>query len=122
MQQIKEEDLGKMKDYEEFVRSRSTIAEDGRKYAALGLSGESGEVFTDVLELLLAVTRANETVKKFLRNNDKEKYRAKIVSELGDVFFYMTKVGQEVEAGLSEIIEENIKKIDGRNRLGFTKG
>lgn len=112
----------KKSDYEKFVQKRSTTAEDGRKYAALGLSGESGEVFEDVLALLLAVTRTNESVKKFLRNGDKEKYREKIVSELGDVLFYATKVGQDVEASLSEIMDKNFKKIEERNKVGYTKG
>lgn len=112
----------KKSDYEKFVQKRSTTAEDGRKYAALGLSGESGEVFEDVLALLLAVTRTNESVKKFLRNGDKEKYRERIVSELGDVLFYTTKVGQDVEANLSEIMDENFKKIEERNKVGYTKG
>ncbi len=112
----------KKSDYEKFVQKRSTTAEDGRKYAALGLSGESGEVFEDVLGLLLAVTKTNESVKKFLRNGDKEKYRERIVSELGDVLFYTTKVGQDVEASLSEIMDENFKKIEERNKVGYTKG
>ena len=112
----------KTRKYEEFVKTRSTIAEDGRKYAALGLSGESGEVFEEVLGLLLATTKANESVKKFLRNNDTEKYRERIVSELGDVLFYLTKVGQDVGTDLKEIMKENRRKIDERNQNGFTKG
>ena len=109
-------------DYEAFVQKRSTTAEDGRKYAALGLSGESGEVFEDVLELLLAVTKANESVKKFLRNKDTEKYRERITSELGDVLFYLTKVGQDVDVSLADIMVYNYNKIEERNRNGFTKG
>lgn len=112
----------KKSDYEKFVSRRSTTAEDGRKYAALGLSGESGEVFEDVLSLLLAVTKTNESVKKFLRNNEKEKYRDRIMSELGDVLFYLTKVGQDVDLTLADIMEYNFFKIEERNKVGFVKG
>ena len=111
-----------MSSYEEFVTTRSTAVEDGRKYAALGLSGESGEVFEDVLSLLLSITKTNESVKKYLRNNDPEKYRERIVPELGDVLFYLVKVGQDVDADLGEIMEENIRKIESRNEKGFVRG
>ncbi len=112
----------KKKKYEEFVRTRSTIAEDGRKYAALGLAGETGELVTEVIDLSLAVSRTTESVKKFLRNNDKEKYRERIVSEAGDVLFYLTKVLQDVDADLNEVMDENKRKIDERNKNGFTRG
>lgn len=112
----------KKKEYEEFVRSRSTIAEDGRKYAALGLAGESGELITEVIELSLAISRTTESVKKFLRNNDKEKYRERIISEAGDVLFYLTKVVQDVDGSLKEVMKENRRKIDERNKNGFTAG
>ncbi|MGD9682617.1 MAG: MazG nucleotide pyrophosphohydrolase domain-containing protein [Candidatus Obscuribacterales bacterium] len=114
--------MGTLSNYEEFVRTRSTVAEDGRKYAALGLSGESGEVFEEVINFLLAVTKANESIKKFLRNNDKEKYREKIKSELGDVFFYATKCGQDLDLTIKEILQGNVDKIEGRIKVGLLKG
>lgn len=112
----------KKANYEKIVASRMTKTHEGVSYAGLGLSGESGEVFSDVLELLLAVTRANESVKKFLRNNDTEKYRERIVSELGDVQFYLTKVAQDVGADLAEVMDYNVAKITERNKNGFAKG
>ena len=73
----------------------------------LGLVGEAGEVA--------------EKVKKLIR--DKSKFtKQDVVKELGDVVFYVTAIANYYGSDLSEVIEENVIKLDGREARGTLKG
>ena len=73
----------------------------------LGLVGEAGEVA--------------EKVKKLLR--DKTRFSPEeIIKELGDVVFYATALANYYGAGLQEVIEINVEKLDGRERRGTLGG
>ena len=66
---------------------------------ACGLGGESGEV----LELL----------KKHVR--DGKHPGESLLLELGDLLYYLTRVGQEYGHSLSDIMSENIEKLRKRD-------
>lgn len=80
-------------------------------YPALGLAGEAGEVC--------------EKVKKLYRdkggtitNQDREA----IKKELGDVLWYVSNIAFDLDINLSDIAEENIKKLQQRKAQNTLKG
>lgn len=83
----------------------------GLAYVSLGLSGEAGEV-------------ANK-VKQILRDNNgrisREK-RKEIISELGDVLWYVAMVADEINTDLSAIAELNLIKLYERSKKGALNG
>jgi NTP pyrophosphatase (non-canonical NTP hydrolase) len=80
-------------------------------YAALGLSGEGGEI-------------ANK-VKKILRDDQgvltAEKADA-IEKELGDVLWYIARVATEIGSDLNEIATANLAKLRDRADRGVIQG
>lgn len=105
-------------DYEKLVEQTSTVREDG--YAGCGLSGESGEVFAEVVKLLEAATKANEKYKKLIRSGSLDTDALK--SELGDVFWYATKIAIRNKLALEEILEGNVDKLNDRRKNGKKVG
>lgn len=75
-------------------------------YLALGLAGEAGEV-------------ANK-VKKLYRDGDRD--REKLVSELGDVLWYLTRLCDEIGMTIDGISDQNAIKLLGRQRRGTICG
>jgi NTP pyrophosphatase (non-canonical NTP hydrolase) len=75
--------------------------------AALGLAGETGEFV--------------ELVKK-ARYHGKAFHTADAVKELGDVLFYLAMACEAMDVNLSEVVEENQKKLRVRYPSGFVKG
>lgn len=67
---------------------------------SLGLAGETGEVV--------------ELLKKFLR--DGRGVRDDLVLELGDVLHYLTRIGQVFGIDLMEMMMENRRKLEQRDR------
>ena len=94
--------------YSTWVESKILTSGDERLVEnTLGLVGEAGEVA--------------EKVKKLIR--DKSRFtKQDIVKELGDVVFYVTAIANYYESDLSEVIEENVIKLDGREARGTLKG
>lgn len=81
----------------------------GLCYAALGLSGESGEV-------------ANK-VKKAWRDGgiiDDER-RRKILEECGDTLWYVARVCDELMADMDTVAMQNIVKLETRQANGTLK-
>lgn len=74
---------------------------DNIQYLAIGLGGESGEVLNEL--------------KKMMRDNDgyiNQDAREKIKLELGDVLWYITQLASRFDLNMSNIAEENIKKLE----------
>lgn len=87
---------------------------DRLTYAVLGIAGESGEVA--------------ETYKKAMRGiapcdvpGDAE-VRSKLVSELGDVLWYVAKAARELGVPLSQVARLNLEKIARRSARGKRDG
>lgn len=78
--------------------------------AVLGLGGEAGEVV--------------DQVKKMYYHTEKPEafHREKLVSEIGDVLFYVTKTMDLLGITLEEALVQNRKKLESRHpELGVVK-
>lgn len=78
---------------------------------SLGLTEEAGEVAGKI--------------KKLFRNNDgvvTEELRQDIKKELGDVLWYLTKLGHHFGMTLEEIAVANVEKLNSRMQRGTIKG
>jgi len=76
---------------------------DAITYLTLGLCGEAGEVA--------------ELVKKAIRSG-KVLDRNKVKDELGDVFWYATRLADELSLGVSAVLEANVEKLKERQVRG----
>lgn len=91
--------------------SKTAIYQDKVIYPTLGLVGEAGEI-------------ANK-VKKILRDNDgemQEDVRQNLISELGDVLWYVAALATDLRAELSEVANKNIEKLNSRKNRGTIGG
>ena len=70
--------------------------------AALGLTGEAGEVA--------------DTVKKMLFHAAGKDYREALLLECGDVFYYLLKIMDLAGFTLEEVLEANRVKLAGRHK------
>jgi NTP pyrophosphatase (non-canonical NTP hydrolase) len=80
-------------------------------YPALGLAGEAGEVA--------------EHAKKAIRDDAgtvSAERRVALGKELGDVLWYVAQLASELELDLDEIAEENLHKLQSRQRRGVLSG
>lgn len=77
-------------------------------YPTLGLAGEAGEVA--------------EVVKKFLRDGMQDQWRSKLIDEMGDVLYYLARVGKEAGIKLSEVRDRNVLKLEDRKQRGKLHG
>jgi len=78
-------------------------------YLGLGLAGEAGETV--------------DTLKKILRRGldvrtTPEELRAKLVQELGDVFWYLASILDVFELRLEDVLSANLEKLHAREELG----
>jgi NTP pyrophosphatase (non-canonical NTP hydrolase) len=94
--------------YRGFVRrlfAKKNTGEDGLLHAAVGLSGESGEVL--------------DLIKKhwvYGKPLDKEK----LVEELGDIFFYFTALLIQLDVDIGEVTVNNVQKLSKRYPTGYS--
>lgn len=81
-----------------------------RCYTALGLNGEAGEVA--------------EKIKKHLRDGLKveAKYRHDILTELGDVLWYVMACAREHGWSLDDVAKRNIEKLESRHARNTLSG
>lgn len=80
-------------------------------YPTLGLTGEAGEV--------------SDKVKKLFRDRNGElnaPYRRDIAKELGDVFWYLSALADEIGYTMGEIAAMNISKLADRQQRGKLGG
>ncbi len=78
-------------------------------YLALGLNGEAGEVA--------------EQVKKAIRNHGEinDERRQKIIDELGDVLWYLTRLAAEFDCELETVAQNNFDKLMKRREQNNLK-
>ena len=100
-------------DYQEIIETFAVYPRDNElaavSYLALGLNGEAGEVADEV--------------KKAIRNDGliSSERRAKILGEIGDVLWYITRLAIEFDTPLEEIAQANIDKLEKRRQIGGLK-
>lgn len=91
--------------YQEQTRQTAVYPkENAIEYLALGLNGEAGEVA--------------EKVKKQIRDDEDKD----IVSELGDVLWYLTRLTDELGVSMNELAEANLDKLLDRKDRGVIHG
>jgi NTP pyrophosphatase (non-canonical NTP hydrolase) len=103
----------KFEEYQEIMKDFAVYPRDTElaaiSYLALGLNGEAGEVA--------------EQIKKAIRNDGylSNERREKIIQELGDVLWYITRIAVEFDVSMAEIAVANIEKLENRKRLNQLK-
>lgn len=100
-------------DYQKIIETFAVYPRDNEliaiSYLALGLNGEAGEVADEV--------------KKAIRNDGhiSAARRAKILDEIGDVLWYITRLAIEFDTPLNEIAQANIDKLEKRRQANELK-
>lgn len=88
---------------------KGTASDSALAYVSLGLTGEAGEV-------------ANK-VKKILRGDGFSwENRDALISELGDVLWYVAALARELQVPLDAVAELNLRKLEARADNGTIKG
>lgn len=91
--------------------SETAIYQNKLIYPTLGLVGEAGEI-------------ANK-VKKILRDSSgemQEDARQNLISELGDVLWYIAALATDLNIELAEVASKNIEKLNSRKNRGTIGG
>lgn len=100
-------------------------------YYTLGLAGEGGEVMEAVLqaaELVVAIGKVTETVKKYERAKnaglapDYQAMREKVRLELGDVKWYGARLASTFGWTEQEVAEGNLAKLFARRAANELAG
>jgi NTP pyrophosphatase (non-canonical NTP hydrolase) len=100
-------------DFNEYQEKASNTAvypdelKGGMFYPALGLAGEVGELLNKI--------------KKIARDNATPS-REEILSELGDVLWYLSELARRFDISLEEVAEYNLKKLEDRMKRGKIHG
>lgn len=101
-----------MNEYQQQALKTAIYSEDGRAvYAALGLTGEAGEVA--------------DKIKKVLRDHGGVFDMAckwEIVKELGDVLWYLSLMAHDLGFTLDDVAQMNLDKINSRQLRGRIHG
>ncbi len=98
----------KLEDYAEWVENKMiTTGEKRFLENTMGLIGETGEFF--------------EKLKKHKRD-DTPLDKHSVTLEAGDMFFYFQAILNLLDIKLEDVIKENMKKLDSREKRGTIKG
>ena len=98
----------KLEDYAEWVENKMITTGDKRFLEnTMGLIGETGEFF--------------EKLKKHKRD-DTPLDKHGVTLEAGDMFFYFQAILNLLDIKLEDVIKENMKKLDSREKRGTIKG
>ena len=99
-------------EYQMFVRSTKVYDKEYHLvYPVLGLVNEAGEVAGKIKKLM----RDDEGQLTQERFND-------IVSELGDVLWYVTAIADDLGISISDIFYDNFTKLKSRKERNMIKG
>ena len=98
----------KLEDYAEWVENKMITTGDKRFLEnTMGLIGETGEFF--------------EKLKKHKRD-DTPLDKQGVTLEAGDMFFYFIAILNLLNIKLDDVVKENMKKLDSREKRGTIKG
>ena len=97
--------------YREFTRDTAQYPKDVEmEYLMIGLANEVGEVLGKY--------------KKHLRGDMMalEDFRSKLIDELGDVLWYITRILDTLDVGMYEVMKRNVEKLSKRMIENTIKG
>ena len=80
-------------------------------YPVLGLSGESGEIANKVSKIIRDDLDIKDT-----------KFKDEIKREMGDVLWFLSQIGIELNISLDDVAEYNLKKLRSRKKRGTLHG
>ena len=86
--------------YTKFQKSTEIKNEFSLQYMAIGLGGEIGEVLNEIKKL----ERDDNKVLSNVR-------REKIITELGDVMWYLTGICNRLNCSIEDVLKNNIEKL-----------
>lgn len=109
----------KLSEYENLVNSTAVYPKSNDRaiqflYLSLALNGEAGEI----AEKIKKISRDEDDGFTKLTNEQKRS----IAKELGDVLWYITALGNEIDYNLTNIMELNTDKILARRKTGTLHG
>jgi NTP pyrophosphatase (non-canonical NTP hydrolase) len=111
-----------MNTFEDWVDDRwdGPVAIKSREWliATMGLGGESTEVLSALVALLIATGRSTEVLKKHYRDGK----LGELKLELGDVLHYLTVIAHSYGWTLDEIARANIAKLRQRDETRAAAG
>lgn len=90
----------KTKEYEKFVEDQARMPISDLSYSVIGLCGEAGEVA--------------EWLKKSVYRNNPAFTDEMLLSELGDVLHYTTRIALQRGWSIKDIMKYNVKKLKER--------
>lgn len=104
-----------VKDYQEFTKTTAVypFSQDDPRviellYLGNGLAGEAGEV--------------SNLIKKFHRDGWSHEKQDKLLQEMGDVFWYLSQMCNQVGVTLGDVMRINSNKLSGRLERGTIRG
>ena len=103
-----------MNDYQlEAIKTAKYPTDKALEYCVLGLTSEAGEVAGKL--------------KKYIRDDDtslplSNKRHDELVSELGDVLWYVAMIAKELNVSLNEVALNNISKLEDRQQRDVISG
>ncbi len=104
--------------YKDFLRDTSWYKHAGHNdsgevaYLALGLAGETGE-FVDQVKKIVRVCGFNN-YNEFRRIMEEPEHTGKLIEELGDVLWYMTRIMDVIGVDAQELMVRNTYKLYNR--------
>ena len=102
-----------MNEYQKLAMKTAIFPQEHKyTYPALGLAGEAGEVANKAKKLIRDGATEEELIVKL---ND-------IVSELGDVLWYIAAMADACGTSLESIAKSNLYKLAERQRKGTLQG
>jgi NTP pyrophosphatase (non-canonical NTP hydrolase) len=91
-------------EYKIFTRTTAIYPKDNAiEYLALGLASEAGEV-------------AGVVKKKIRDNTYSLEYKQKMKKEMGDCFWYLARLCDELDLSIQEVLEANVDKLQSRKQ------
>ena len=93
-------------EYQEIIETFAVYPRENElaaiSYLTLGLNGEAGEVA--------------EQLKKAIRNDGhvSPERRARILDEIGDVLWYITRIAAELDSTVEKVATANVNKLEQR--------
>ena len=109
--EIRPPEIGWEATYREFTRDTAQYPKDVEmEYLMIGLANEVGEVLGKY--------------KKHLRGDMMalEDFRSKLIDELGDVLWYITRILDTLDVGMYEVMKRNVEKLSKRMIENTIKG
>lgn len=103
----------KFDEYQHRQEDMHTQRPDSLTYAILGLAGECGEVVEEYKKAMREMTPEQVLEQNWTRE--------RLIDELGDVLWYLSKIADILDVPLSQVAARNMTKLEHRKKHGKEK-